>query len=65
MSDEGPYREEDVLIALQVRLAMFGGVRVLMSWGLQLLAYLSKYPHVRQAFYKKRGDVGTAASTSK
>ncbi|KAH7098471.1 hypothetical protein BKA62DRAFT_622554, partial [Auriculariales sp. MPI-PUGE-AT-0066] len=36
--EDGPYREEDVLIALQ------------------LLAYLSKYPHVRQAFYKKRGD---------
>ena len=34
-ADDGPYREEDVLIALQ------------------LLAYLSKYPHVRQAFYKK------------
>ncbi|KZV81265.1 hypothetical protein EXIGLDRAFT_844764 [Exidia glandulosa HHB12029] len=34
--EEGPYREEDVLIALQ------------------LLAYLSKYPHVRQAFYGKR-----------
>ncbi|ESK96658.1 hypothetical protein Moror_6878 [Moniliophthora roreri MCA 2997] len=31
-----PYRDEDVLL------------------GLQLLAYLSKYPHVRQAFYKKR-----------
>lgn len=30
----GPYRDEDVLLALQ------------------LLAYLSKYPHVRQAFYK-------------
>ena len=65
MSDEGPYREEDVLIALQVRLTSFVGVWVLTSWGLQLLAYLSKYPHVRQAFYKKRGDVGTAASTSK
>ncbi|EJD34714.1 hypothetical protein AURDEDRAFT_26197, partial [Auricularia subglabra TFB-10046 SS5] len=34
--EDRPYREEDVLIALQ------------------LLAYLSKYPHVRQAFYKKR-----------
>lgn len=32
----GPYRDEDVLL------------------GLQLLAYLSKYPHVRQAFYKTR-----------
>ncbi|KAI0926308.1 hypothetical protein AcV5_008803 [Taiwanofungus camphoratus] len=32
----GPYRDEDVLL------------------GLQLLAYLSKYPHVRQAFYKPR-----------
>ncbi|THU90395.1 hypothetical protein K435DRAFT_728374 [Dendrothele bispora CBS 962.96] len=31
-----PYRDEDVLLSLQ------------------LLAYLSKYPHVRQAFYKKR-----------
>ncbi|KAH9925496.1 uncharacterized protein B0H18DRAFT_1008717 [Fomitopsis serialis] len=33
---EGPYRDEDVLLSLQ------------------LLAYLSKYPHVRQAFYKPR-----------
>jgi hypothetical protein len=33
-SDSGPYRDEDVLLSLQ------------------LLAYLSKYPHVRQAFYK-------------
>ncbi|RDB25637.1 hypothetical protein Hypma_006140 [Hypsizygus marmoreus] len=32
----GPYRDEDVLLSLQ------------------LLAYLSKYPHVRQAFYKQR-----------
>jgi hypothetical protein len=35
-SDSGPYRNEDVLLSLQ------------------LLAYLSKYPHVRQAFYKPR-----------
>lgn len=35
-SESGPYRDEDVLLALQ------------------LLAYLSKYPHVRQAFYKQR-----------
>jgi hypothetical protein len=34
--DTGPYRDEDVLLSLQ------------------LLAYLSKYPHVRQAFYKPR-----------
>ncbi|KAG2017350.1 hypothetical protein CC2G_006865 [Coprinopsis cinerea AmutBmut pab1-1] len=34
--ESGPYRDEDVLL------------------GLQLLAYLSKYPHVRQAFYKPR-----------
>ena len=32
----GPYRDEDVLLSLQ------------------LLAYLSKYPHVRQTFYKPR-----------
>lgn len=32
----GPYRDEDVLLSLQ------------------LLAYLSKYPHVQQAFYKRR-----------
>ncbi|GBE87751.1 hypothetical protein SCP_1104280 [Sparassis crispa] len=32
----GPYRDEDVLLSLQ------------------LLAYLSKYPYVRQAFYKPR-----------
>ena len=36
MEDVGPFREEDVLLSLQ------------------LLAYLSKYPHVRQAFYKPR-----------
>ncbi|KZT06101.1 uncharacterized protein LAESUDRAFT_743562 [Laetiporus sulphureus 93-53] len=35
-TDTGPYRDEDVLLSLQ------------------LLAYLSKYPHVRQAFYKPR-----------
>ncbi|EGN99473.1 hypothetical protein SERLA73DRAFT_182428 [Serpula lacrymans var. lacrymans S7.3] len=35
-SDAGPYKDEDVLLSLQ------------------LLAYLSKYPHVRQAFYKPR-----------
>ena len=34
--DSGPYRDEDVLLSLQ------------------LLAYLSKYPHVRQEFYKPR-----------
>ena len=34
--ESGPYRDEDVLLSLQ------------------LLAYLSKYPHVRQAFYKPR-----------
>ncbi|KAG6332967.1 hypothetical protein ID866_6120 [Astraeus odoratus] len=34
--DSGPYKDEDVLLSLQ------------------LLAYLSKYPHVRQAFYKPR-----------
>ncbi|KAF9255431.1 hypothetical protein L218DRAFT_350966 [Marasmius fiardii PR-910] len=38
-----PYRDEDVLL------------------GLQLLAYLSKYPHVRQAFYKKRDSFHPAA----
>jgi hypothetical protein len=32
--DSGPYRDEDVLLSLQ------------------LLAYLSKYPHARQAFYE-------------
>ena len=35
-AESGPYRDEDVLLSLQ------------------LLAYLSKYPHVRQAFYKTR-----------
>ncbi|KAJ7098398.1 hypothetical protein C8R44DRAFT_717147 [Mycena epipterygia] len=40
----GPYRDEDVLLSLQ------------------LLAYLSKYPHVRQAFYKRRnGEKGKQA----
>lgn len=36
VEDVGPFREEDVLMSLQ------------------LLAYLSKYPHVRQAFYTQR-----------
>ena len=36
MGAPAPYRDEDVLLSLQ------------------LLAYLSKYPHVRQAFYKPR-----------
>jgi hypothetical protein len=36
MSDAAPYRDEDVLLSLQ------------------LLAYLSKYPQLRQAFYKPR-----------
>ena len=35
-AESGPYRDEDVLLSLQ------------------LLAYLSKYPHVRQAFYQPR-----------
>ncbi|KAF7291902.1 DNA helicase [Mycena indigotica] len=39
----GPYRDEDVLLSLQ------------------LLAYLSKYPHVRQAFYKKRNGFHPAS----
>ncbi|KAF9048967.1 hypothetical protein BJ165DRAFT_1342776, partial [Panaeolus papilionaceus] len=50
-SSTGPYRDEDVLLSLQ------------------LLAYLSKYPHVRQAFYKPRVtfhpasvDLGSAAA---
>ncbi len=38
--EEVPYREDDVLLSLQ------------------LLAYLSKYPHVRQAFYKPRSVLG-------
>lgn len=41
---EGPYREEDVLLSLQ------------------LLAYLSKYPHVRQAFYKPRSTFHPATA---
>jgi len=41
----GPYRDEDVLL------------------GLQLLAYLSKYPHVRQAFYKTRPSFHPATTT--
>lgn len=46
--DSGPYKDEDVLLALQ------------------LLAYLSKYPHVRQAFYKQRPSFhpATAAMAS-
>jgi hypothetical protein len=39
--NDTPYREEDVLLSLQ------------------LLAYLSKYPHVRQAFYMPRSVLGT------
>ena len=42
-TDSGPYRDEDVLLSLQ------------------LLAYLSKYPHVRQAFYKSRGSFHPAS----
>lgn len=41
---EGPYRDEDVLLSLQ------------------LLAYLSKYPHVRQAFYKPRSTFHPATA---
>ncbi|KIJ62936.1 hypothetical protein HYDPIDRAFT_168884 [Hydnomerulius pinastri MD-312] len=44
-SDSGPYKDEDVLLSLQ------------------LLAYLSKYPHVRQAFYKQRISFHPAAAT--
>ncbi|KAJ7867596.1 hypothetical protein B0H13DRAFT_1478875, partial [Mycena leptocephala] len=40
----GPYRDEDVLLSLQ------------------LLAYLSKYPHVRQAFYKRRNGFHPASA---
>lgn len=43
-SDQGPFRDEDVLFSLQ------------------LLAYLSKYPHVRQAFYKQRPSFHPAAA---
>ena len=43
-SDQGPFRDEDVLFSLQ------------------LLAYLSKYPHVRQAFYKPRPSFHPAAA---
>jgi hypothetical protein len=42
---EGPYRDEDVLLSLQ------------------LLAYLSKYPHVRQHFYKTRPSFHPATAT--
>lgn len=42
-ADSGPYRDEDVLLSLQ------------------LLAYLSKYPHVRQAFYKSRSSFHPAS----
>jgi hypothetical protein len=42
-ADSGPYRDEDVLLSLQ------------------LLAYLSKYPHVRQAFYKSRATFHPAS----
>lgn len=42
-TDSGPYKDEDVLLSLQ------------------LLAYLSKYPHVRQAFYKQRVSFHPAA----
>lgn len=43
-TDSGPYKDEDVLLSLQ------------------LLAYLSKYPHVRQAFYKQRVSFHPAAA---
>ncbi|KAH9926526.1 hypothetical protein B0H21DRAFT_764038 [Amylocystis lapponica] len=42
--DSGPYRDQDVLLSLQ------------------LLAYLSKYPHVRQAFYKPRSSFHPASA---
>lgn len=42
---EGPYRDEDVLLSLQ------------------LLAYLSKYPHVRQHFYRTRPSFHPATVT--
>ena len=45
-SDSGPYRDEDVLLSLQ------------------LLAYLSKYPHVCQTFYKSRTNFILLALTS-
>ncbi|TFY52475.1 hypothetical protein EVJ58_g9998 [Rhodofomes roseus] len=41
---EGPYRDDDVLLSLQ------------------LLAFLSKYPHVRQAFYKPRSTFHPATA---
>ncbi|KAI0311114.1 hypothetical protein OF83DRAFT_1177890 [Amylostereum chailletii] len=44
--DSGPYRDEDVLLSLQ------------------LLAYLSKYPHVRQAFYNQRTSFHPASDTA-
>ncbi|KIY69294.1 hypothetical protein CYLTODRAFT_372850 [Cylindrobasidium torrendii FP15055 ss-10] len=44
--DSGPYRDEDVLLSLQ------------------LLAYLSKYPHVRQAFYETRTSFHPAAAAT-
>jgi hypothetical protein len=47
LTDNTPYREEDVLLSLQ------------------LLAYLSKYLHVRQAFYQPRNVVGTGDSVIK
>lgn len=43
-TDSGPYRDEDVLLSLQ------------------LLAYLSKYPHVRQAFYQSRTSFHPASA---
>jgi MYND finger len=43
---QGPYKDEDVLLSLQ------------------LLAYLSKYPYVRQAFYKPRPDPMSTHSSS-
>jgi hypothetical protein len=42
-SDSGPYRDENVLLSLQ------------------LLAYLSKYPHVRPAFYNPRATFHPAS----
>ncbi|KAF9016140.1 hypothetical protein BDZ89DRAFT_1166425 [Hymenopellis radicata] len=44
--DSGPYRDEDVLLSLQ------------------LLAYLSKYPHVRQAFYEPRASFHPASTST-
>jgi hypothetical protein len=39
-------------INIKIAILILGLIAMETRWSLQLLAYLSQYPHVRQAFYK-------------